>query len=304
MEMKRKRTKMITLTIASIVLLALATDFLMVRKAALNRFAVYEAKAETINSSYGKVSYIDEGQGEAFLVFHGITGGYDQGFDVLSGRTDDYRVIAPSRFGYPGTDMPEGATVDMQVEEFTQLLDSLDIDKVFAVATSAGGTVAQRFALMYPERCKGLILYCSGYPATEKPTEPASRMTGPPEAACNDFVMWMISPLFKPIMGMERSVIKQIIPLKERRAGIVFDGDVVNKDHTNHYENYDLRNIKVPVLIIHSDDDKLANPEKAKLWSKEIPDCTSAFFSGGGHLMAGNSEEINRVLDEFVEKNR
>ena len=85
------------------------------------------AKAETINSSYGKVSYIDEGQGEAFLVFHGITGGYDQGFDVLSGRTDDYRVIAPSRFGYPGTDMPEGATVDMQVEEFTQLLDSLDI---------------------------------------------------------------------------------------------------------------------------------------------------------------------------------
>ena len=78
----------------------------------------------------------------------------------------------------------------------------------------------------------------------------------------------------------------------------------MNKDHTNHYENYDLRNIKVPVLIIHSDDDKLANPEMAKFWSKEIPDCTSAFFSGGGHLMAGNSEEINRVLDEFVEKNR
>ena len=103
---------------------------------------------------------------------------------------------------------------------------------------------------------------------------------------------------------MESNVIKQIMPMKERKEGIVFDGDVVNKDHTNHYENYDLRNIKVPVLIIHSEDDKLANPEKAKYWSNEIPGCNSVFFSGGGHLMTGNSEEINYVLDEFVEKNR
>ncbi len=102
---------------------------------------------------------------------------------------------------------------------------------------------------------------------------------------------------------MDRDVITQIMPMKDRKAGIVFDGDVVNKDHTVNYENYDLRNIQVPVLIIHSEDDKLANPEKAKYWSKEIPGCTSIFFSGGGHLMTGNSEEIHNVLDEFVEEN-
>jgi len=223
---------------------------------------------------------------------------------VLSGRTDDYRVIAPSRFGYPGTDMPENATVDMQVDAFIEFLNALGIEKTFIVATSAGGTVAQRFALMYPERCKGLVLYCSGYPASEKPAKPAAGMSGPPEMLCNDIAMWMISPLFKPVMGMESSVIKQIMPMKERRAGIVFDGEVVNKDHTDHYENYDLRNIKVPVLIIHSEDDKLADPEKAKYWSNEIPGCVSVFFSGGGHLMTGNSEEINHVLDEFVEENK
>ena len=303
MEGIRKKITMIVLCILGVIVLALAIDFIVVRKEALDRFAGYEAKAKSINSSFGKISYIDEGEGEPFLVAHGITGGYDQGFDVLSGRTDDNRVIAPSRFGYPGTDMPENATVDMQAEAYVELLDTLGIERTFIVATSAGGAVAQRFALMYPDRCKGLVLYCSGYPALEKPTEPASGMTGPPEAACNDFVMWLISPLFKPIMGMESSVIKQIMPMKDRKAGIVFDGDVVNKDHTNNYENYDLRNIKVPVLIIHSEDDKLANPEKAKYWSREIPGCTSVFFSGGGHLMTGNREDINLTLDEFVEKN-
>ena len=305
--MKGKRKKKIVMTvlcILGIIVLALMIDFFAVRKTAMDRFFVYKAKANSINSSYGQISYIDEGEGEPFLVFHGITGGYDQGFDVLSGRTADYRVIAPSRFGYPGSDMPKDATLDMQVEAFIELLDVIGIEKTFVVATSAGGAVAQRFALMYPERCKGLVLYCSGYPAAEKPTKPAEGMAGPPKAICNDFAMWMISPLFKPIMGMDRSVIKQIMPLKERRAGIVFDGDVVNKDHTDHYDNYDLKNIKVPVLIIHSEDDKLADSKKAKYWSKEIPDCTSVFFLGGGHLMTGNSEEINNVLDGFVEKNK
>ena len=113
--------------------------------------------------------------------------------------------------------------------------------------------------------------------------------------------MWLISPLFKPIMGMEREVIGQIMPMKQRKAGVVFDGDVVNKDHTNHYDNYELRSIQVPVLIIHSMDDKLADAGKAEYWSKEIPGCTSVFFSGGGHLMTGNSEKINHALDEFTE---
>ena len=301
---RKKKIKMLALCIVGFIVLVFAIDFFEVRKTAMDRFAVYEAKAKSINSSYGMISYIDEGKGEVFLVCHGITGGYDQGFDVLSGRTDDYRIIAPSRFGYPGSDMPENATVDMQVEAFVELLDELGIEKTFVTATSAGGTIAQRFALLHPERCKGLILYCSGYPASEKPTEPSSGMTGPPAAFCNDLAMWLISPFFKPLMGMDRDIITQIMPMKERKAGIVFDGDVVNRDHTDNYDNYDLRNIKVPVLIIHSEDDKLANPEKARYWSNEIPGCSSVFFSGGGHLMSGNSEEIDHVLDEFVEENK
>ena len=291
------------LIILCILVVALLADFIIVRKIALDRFAKYEAKAESVETSFGKVSYIDEGDGETFLIIHGITGGYDQGFDVMGERVDTYRIIAPSRFGYPGSDMPDNATVDMQVEAFVELLDQRGIEKVFVTATSAGGAIAQRFALMYPDRCKGLVLYCSGYPAAERPSEPAG-MAGPPAAICNDFAMWFISPLFKPIMGMDRNVIKQIIPMADRKAGVVFDGDVVNKDHTDNYDNYDLRNIEVPVLIIHSDDDKLADSEKAHYWSREIPDCTSVFFTGGGHLMDGNSEDIDRALDEFVEKNK
>ena len=301
---KKRRKLKVAVIILLVIIIALAIDFFVVRHIALKRFEKYKAMAESTDTSYGKISYIDKGSGEPFLIFHGITGGYDQGFDVMGERTDTYRVIAPSRFGYPGSDLPENATVDMQVEAFVELLDKLGIGKTFVTATSAGGTVAQRFALLHPERCKGLVLYCSGYPAKEKPTEPASGMTGPPSFFCNDFMMWLISPFFKPMMGMDRSVIKQIMPMKERKAGIAFDSDVVNKDCNDNYDSYDLRSLKVPVLIIHSEDDKLADPEKAKFWSSEIPNCKSVFFTGGGHLMDGNSDEINSVVDEFVEDNK
>ena len=267
---------------------------------AIKRFERYEAKAKTITTSYGKISYIDEGKGEPVLVCHGICGGYDQGFDVLKDKTDNYRVIAPSRFGYPGSDMPEGATIDMQVEAFVELLDELKIDKAYVLATSAGGTVAIRMALLYPERCKGLILYCSGYPAFEQPTEPA-KYAGPPAAVCNDFCMWFISPLFDPIMGMESSTIHEILPIGARKDGIIFDGEVTNTDKTNNYNNYDMRKLTVPVLIFHSKDDKLAKYESAEKWSKKLKDCTFVAFPDGGHKMKGHEKEVKKALYEFTE---
>ena len=121
---KKRRKLRVFLIILSVILIALAADFLIVRHIALKRFEKYEAMAQSVDTSYGKISYIDKGEGEPFLIFHGITGGYDQGFDVMGERTDSYRIIAPSRFGYPGSDLPDNATVDMQVEAFVEFLAS------------------------------------------------------------------------------------------------------------------------------------------------------------------------------------
>ena len=142
---KKRRKLKVFLIILLVIIIALAINFFIVRHIALKRFEKYEAMSESTETSYGKISYIDKGNGEPFLIFHGITGGYDQGFDVMGERTDTYRVIAPSRFGYPGSDLPENATVDMQAEAFAELLDKLGIEKTFVTATSAGGTVAQSY---------------------------------------------------------------------------------------------------------------------------------------------------------------
>lgn len=299
MNRKNKPQKIITLGIISTVFLCGLTSFFSTSAIAKKRFATYENKAQTITTSYGRLSYIDEGSGEVILSCHGICGGYDQAYDSLAGREDSYRILAPSRFGYPGSDMPANATIEMQVEAFVELLDTLHIEKTYVLATSAGGTAAIKFALMHPERTKGLILYCSGYPRMEAP-EKEIGYAGPPSFLCNDFAMWLISPLFKPLMGMERDTLKMIMPFQDKKEGIVFDAKVTNTVMYNNWEEYDLSKLQVPVLMLHSKDDKLANFDGVKIWVDKIPNCTSFFFEDGGHLMEGNSDKINEYMDNFI----
>lgn len=72
-------------------------------KDSTNRLKSYEA--QTARLTYGDMTYVDKGRAEAILSVHGIYGGYDQAFDTLKDKTDQYGVIAPSRFGYLGSEV-------------------------------------------------------------------------------------------------------------------------------------------------------------------------------------------------------
>ncbi|MBO4706540.1 MAG: alpha/beta fold hydrolase [Spirochaetaceae bacterium] len=311
---KKKMITIILICIFATLFLAGCISFSKVKKEADERFSYYESKSESINTTYGKVTYINEKVSseypdtdcETILSVHGICGGYDQAYEICSPYVGKYRLIAPSRFGYPGSDLPENATIEMQVEAFVELLDQLKLDKVYMLTTSAGGTSAIKFALQHPERLKGLIMYSSGvprYPATENP-EKKKTYAGPPSAFCNDFAMWFFSPLFKPLMGMDSNALKLILPMKQRKAGIIFDGEVSNTVMSNYPVEYNLSNIEVPVLIIHSKDDKLADFEKVEPWISAIKDCTFVPLESGGHMMTGNSDLVQQSVCDFIEANK
>ncbi|MFD3260199.1 alpha/beta fold hydrolase [Paenibacillus lentus] len=124
---------------------------------------------KTISLEYGEMTYVDAGSGPAVLVAHGMSGGYDQGYETLRGKEEQYRILAPSRFGYLGSSVPWDTSPKAQAAAYAQFLDKLGIERTYILGTSAGGTVAIRFALDYPERTLGLILYSSAMPFTEKP---------------------------------------------------------------------------------------------------------------------------------------
>lgn len=261
------------------------------------RLASYNAK--TVNLSYGNMSYVDIGKGDVILSVHGIFGGYDQAYDTCKDFSSDYRIIAPSRFGYLGSDILGSGTPAEQATAYVELLDKLRIDKVYLLATSAGGSVAIRFALDYPERTKGLILYCSAMPFSEKP-EKFPEYAGPPGFLCNDYTMFLMSPLFEPIMGMEPSTIYSMLPVNERKEGVVLDASATNLDMAKNYDKYNVEELQIPTLIIHAKDDKLASYADTERAVNRFPNCTFVSFEDGGHLLKGHGEEIKEVVLKFT----
>ena len=128
--------------------------------------------------SHGDVAYIDcgpepaGGSGgpsrdsdyETILSVHGLYGGYDQALDNVGNLSEHCRIIAPSRFGYPGSTVRGDGSPTDQAAAFNEMLDLLGIERVVVLGASAGGTSAIRFALDHPDRVKGLILLSSAAP--------------------------------------------------------------------------------------------------------------------------------------------
>ena len=285
-----------------VILLIIAACFVMLIirfvsavKSGKERLVQYNA--DTVKLSYGDMTYVDRGEGEVILSVHGIFGGYDQAYDTCKDFAD-YRILAPSRFGYLGSDIWGDGSPAKQASAYVEFLDKLGIDKVFVLATSAGGSVAIRFALDYPERTKGLILYCSAMPFDEKPLKYAE-YAGPPAFLCNNIAMYMLSPLFGPIMGMKTSTIYDMLPVFERKSGVVNDAAITNPDMARNYDAYKVECLCVPILILHAKDDKLASFDSVSKALKRFPNCTFASFETGGHLMRGHEAEVRNIVLEF-----
>lgn len=273
-------------------------------RAAEGRLRTYGAKVADL--SYGRMTYVDVGQGETILSMHGLYGGYDQAYDNVRDFASRHRIVAPSRFGYLGSSIKGNGTPREQAEAYVELLDSLCIDRVYALGTSAGGTPAIRFALDHPERTKGLILCCSAAPWDTKPITVPDLM-GPSPIMNHDFPMWLAAPLFGIILGMAPDTIHTMLPLSRRREGANLDAKVTNRDMAVRFEQYPIESLKVPVLLLHARDDDMAKFSVPEGYCVErslhrYPQLTALVFETGGHLMVGHSQEINEAVGSFIEE--
>lgn len=91
---------------------------------------------KVIQTACGPIEYTEFGQGSPMLIVYGAGGGYDQGEYFAKVIGGNYRWIAPSRFGFLGSPVPESADSAKQADAYACLLDALGIDRVGVVGTS------------------------------------------------------------------------------------------------------------------------------------------------------------------------
>lgn len=228
------------------------------------------------------------------LIVHGAGGGYNQGeyFAKLVGG--NYRWIAPSRFGFLGSPVPNGANSVLQADAYACLLDALDIDRVGVVGVSMGGPSSLLFALRHPQRTTSLVMISAASHAI--PPRPAI-LASVFKVFLNDFVYWSMVKLspsgLLAALGVPTEVQKQLSPQEVARLHAFLEsiepmGARQNgqnlEQHMSEYDAGQIREIRAPTLVMHAPDDTLIPIEQGEFAAKNIPEAQFITMEKGGHL--------------------
>jgi pimeloyl-ACP methyl ester carboxylesterase len=276
------------------------------------RERVAAVASSTLDTRWGTVEYLDQGGGMPLFLSHGVLGGHDNVRDLVDlWFAVEYRAIGPSRFGYLGSTLPSDASVADQADVFAALLDHLHLNRVVMCGFSAGGPAATQFALRHPDRLIGLILGSSYLPgmgarSIAKPLHPLVRAVAGWERG------WWLLKEYRPerlarIMGVPKgwetsedadflAIRRALFPVRPKRLGIVFDA-LVSEPASNAFP---LEDIRVPTLLVHAADDRLAPYEHVGPAAARIPNARFVTIEAGGHLFLQHQVEVRRATATFI----
>lgn len=275
---------------------------------------VNSVPAQRFETRFGTIEYADQGEGTPLLVSHGVLGSHVESFDGWWSKLPGpgFRVIAPSRFGYFGSTLPDAASPADQADAYALLLDHLAVHRAVVLAFSSGSGSALEFAGRHPKRVIGLILACcrlGGGPAIGKALKPIMRLV-----YGADPLFWIFKKLlptaFSQMMGIptgyrpaspeELQAIaasrELLFPFRPRRDGAVFDGYVSNVVA----DRFPFEELTVPTLVINARDDYLAPYRFAAEAASRIPGAKLVTIERGGHLFMGHDSEVREALKGFV----
>ncbi|HET9495291.1 MAG TPA: alpha/beta hydrolase [Chloroflexia bacterium] len=263
-----------------------------------------------------KVHYKTAGSGpSAFVLLHGFGASLFSWHRVMEPLGALGSVLAFDRPAFGLTerplewDGPNPYSPDNQVEITAAMLDHIGTGRGILVGHSAGGTIAMLTALRYPERVRALILvdpavYAGGgAPGWIKPLlgSPQARRIGPLlvrsiQSRGEDIIRTAWHDPGKITPGIIEGYRK---PLKAHDWDRALWEFTLASQESRLPER--LGELKMPVLVITGDDDRIVPTAQSVRLAGELPNATLVVVPDCGHLPHEECpEDFMRAVREFV----
>lgn len=267
-----------------------------------------------------KIHYKERGSGDtAIILLHGFASSIFSFREILGPLSQDRKVVAFDRPAFGLTERPlpgewteeNPYSPEFQTKLTINLLDKLEINRAILLGHSAGASIALNTAIQFPERVGALVLVSPALNSRDN-------MSGFLRFLLNTPQVRHLGPLlvrsFKE-RGKELALISWNDPSKitpEIWEGYLKPLRVKNWDiglweffrasHPLELQNR-LSEIKIPVLIIQGEEDKIIPMGESILLKEKIPQAKMEIIPNCGHLPHEEFPQLfMSYLEEFLSK--
>ena len=246
------------------------------------------------------VTVADVGQGRAILLLHGGAGPRSvASFAQLLSAQGNFRILSPTHPGFDGTPRPDWlTTIGGLAEVYDKLLDELQLSAVTVIGSSIGGGIAAELAIRGSPRLSGVVLadavgiLVEGHPVADAFSLTLDQLT---EMSYHNPAKFRIdlstfTDAQKQAMGANRAALA------------VYGGKASLPDPTLLGR---LHNVRLPVLVIWGESDRVADPEYGRAFAAAIPGARFQLLTGTGHMpMLETPDQLLAAVRTFIDTHR
>lgn len=284
---------------------------------ATGEVAEFHAARRFLDTRFGRIAYVQRGDGPAALFLHGWPLNGFQWRGAMARLSDARQCVAADFMGLGYSDVP--ADMDLspinQCEMIVAVMDALNIDRADLISNDSATTIAQLLAARHPSRVRSMLL-TNGDVHTNSPPEPLKPTI---EEARQGLL----------VERLEKQVIDPRIAQTEEGLGIVYtDPSILTPEIIDAYlrplvstpkrrlqcQQYgiafepnplpaieaDLRRSQIPARIVWGTADFLFAPEWADWLDRTLPKSQGVRYLEGAKLFF--PEEFPDIIAEEARK--
>jgi 2-hydroxy-6-oxonona-2,4-dienedioate hydrolase len=242
----------------------------------------------------GKFKYIEEGEGEPLVLFHGLFGALSNFKDLIEHFRHNYKVVVPM---LPLFDLDIlHTTVGGLAKYVHKFIETKGYKRINLLGNSLGGHVALVHVLKHPENIKSLILTGSSGLFENGMGDTY------PRRGDYDYIKKKTEITFYDPATATKELVDEVFEITRNRLKVI-KIIALAKSAIRHNLGEELNNIKQPTLLIWGNNDTITPPFVAREFHRLIPNSELHFIDKCGHApMMEQPEEFNVILDKFLKK--
>ncbi len=244
-----------------------------------------------------------------FLLLHGFTFNSSSWLDVMPGLAGLGRTVAYDRIPFGRSQKPlpgdwsheNPYTHDAALWQLLGVMDGAGLERPIIVGNSAGGLLAARAALAWPDRVAALILICpsifGGPPAVAAKLMNQRWMNGPGVSIAKRIgnTRWLLRRSFRDPTRIDAARLRQAAVATESDGWAHALWEFIKVSTLQPDLSRQLADIRQPVLVITGDADRVVAPAAQQRLVDRLPHAELCTIADAGHVP--HEEQPAAVLD-------